>query len=278
MMMKLVVVPALLALVTAYPKEEANFGGGLKHFDVSQLSEEFKMFELPDSSFVDGEEDCDKPVVKECVKCLHDHARLCVRNMHTIAPMVEKVAECEAEGSELAGKDKAWQEESLKWHKKVAECLAAGRPDAPVQDSLYLARRKRSPRFHDHEEGHHEGHHGGHHEHHGIGDPADGKCEHPAYESTPADNEKCWRDMRAHRAHCNMHMRKCSKLAACFGLGAEPSGAADKAWYTFMKAITTEKKDKIVSHKKDLLVCTGKLPAETTHDAVKAHLWGDSED
>jgi hypothetical protein len=268
--MKVLVTLALLGLAVAYPKEGGMgaFGKGLKHYDLTQLTPGMLKLEIPDSAFEGEDEECEPAKVRECVKCVHDHAKICVMNMHSQPEIVSKVAECEAEGSELADKDKAWQEKSLNWHKQLATCLSADRPAEPAEDSLFLGmRKKRSPRYHDH---------AGHgHSHTETGDPADGVCEHPTYEKTPEESEKCWREMRAHRDHCNSYFRKCSKLSACFGLGPEPEDESDKAWYTFLKAIVVEKRTAIVAHKRDLLVCTGKLPEDTDHETVKAHLWGD---
>lgn len=265
MQLWMAVVALLAGLSSALPKNEMK--NRLKHFDLKQLPKEMIMMSMPDSGFPEEESECDADLVRECVKCVHDHARLCVRDMHKIEEIVTKVQECEASGEELAEKDQAWQEASLNYHKLIGACLA-GEP-APVQDSLFLSRKKRSP-------DHHEGHHMGHgHDHHEMGDPRDGECEHPTYELTKEDNHRCWVEMRAHRDHCNNHFRNCPKIAACLGL-AEPEDEGDKAWYEYIRGVIEDKKSAIVEHKRDLLVCTDVLDEEqATPERVRAHLWGD---
>lgn len=223
---------------------------GLKHFDMAALSGDFKKFVLPPQA--SSGDDCDGADATKCVRCVHNHAMTCAMTMKSNAEHMAQVAVCEAEDPEWKNVEKAWQEASSAWHVAVEACLAPDRPDSPPppEDSMFLLRRKRSPLFHDHQgHGHGEGHHGHGHSRHGHG------CDTPTYENSKQGIIQCWRDMREHKEMCNEKILQCPRYALCMGLGEEPSGEADKAWYAYIKLLLEDKREKTRAHKTNMIAC-----------------------
>lgn len=206
----------------------------LPHFDVSQLSDDFRAYNIPETC---------SDLSKSCVKGGHAHAKRCISMFYE-----EKsgaITECRTEQEGLAEASQAWQEASLQWHKNIQACLEGESAPSETEDAadLFVLLFKRSSDQHGHA-------HGGH----------DCETDVDHYRSDYENGQECWDDFKMHKQHCKHCILEddgCQTYAACTGRGPTPEDERLAGWHRTQAKLGKEKLNKIKEAKKLLFTCLG---------------------
>jgi len=205
--MKILLVVPILGLLIGYGRADET-QVGLKYFDQSQLSENFRAYRVTGCS----------DEVNACLREMHESVHSCVNQWKRQAgPRYEH---CVKNDPVVMNASRDWQVPSLKWHKAMDQCLSGNEAPSPqALQSLaieaaamaYYSRRKRNT-------------------------------------PTSDDVASCWRAARAKGDQCKQKANQCTQFAHCYGEGPEPSNESAKRWYHYVKRLRTETKNKSKIH------------------------------
>jgi len=199
----------------------------LPHFDLTQLTDEFKNFEtLPETC---------AETSKKCALGGHEHARTCISMFFD--EKGDEIRECVDENEDLQQASQDWQEASLQWHVNIQKCLAGEEaPAGESENDVYFLFKR---------------------------DATEYNCdaEEDAHEAEDYENGKaCFEAFKSHKAKCS-HCIKidtgCSDYVSCTGRGPRPEDERLAGWWAKQSKLGREKKNKIKKAKKMIFTCLG---------------------
>jgi len=197
----------------------------LQYFDVSQLSDGFRRYEVTGCP----------TEVNTCLREMHESVKVCVEKWKQQAGA--RFEHCITNDPVVKNASRDWQIPSQKWHKAMDQCLQGN--EAPSQESLqslavesaamaYYSRRKRDAPSND-------------------------------------DVTACWRTARQKKDECKQKAIQCTQFAHCYGEGAEPSAESAKRWYDYVKRLRAETKKKSKTHIMHMGHCLRNEPHTEDH-------------